>query len=147
MQRHGNFFFLLIKKGRENTISLLSRLDMLSFSLSRTILNIATLLTGSHGDGHPTNTDTPLVAWGAGVGHPMPATTSDHSDHPVRFVDEHLHDAPTPSDWGLDGIERMDVNQADIAPLMVVQLFLTGDYTNLCFWIKLYLMSLVLTFQ
>nr|POF00068.1 gpi ethanolamine phosphate transferase 1 [Quercus suber] len=41
---------------------------------------------GSHGDGHPSNTDTPLVAWGA--------------------------------ECGLNEIERVDVNQADIAPLM-----------------------------
>lgn len=78
-------------------------------------------LIGSHGDGHPSNTDTPLVAWGAGIKHPKPITRRDHSDHVLRFVDEHLHDTPTPKEWGLDGIERVDVNQADIAPLMVVQ--------------------------
>lgn len=73
---------------------------------------------GSHGDGHPSNTDTPLVAWGAGVQHPTPTLSHSHSDHSKHFVDDHAHDMPTPSDWGLDGIERLDVNQADIAPLM-----------------------------
>lgn len=73
---------------------------------------------GSHGDGHPSNTDTPLVAWGAGVKYPRPVSSSNHSDCGFRFVDEHMHDAPTPPEWGLHGIERVDVNQADIAPLM-----------------------------
>ncbi|KAG4139929.1 hypothetical protein ERO13_D07G225200v2 [Gossypium hirsutum] len=73
---------------------------------------------GSHGDGHPSNTDTPLVVWGAGVQHPRPVTAKDHSDHVLRFIDQHLHDTPTPKEWDLDGIERVDVNQADIAPLM-----------------------------
>ncbi|MFQ6620596.1 hypothetical protein Gotur_000195 [Gossypium turneri] len=73
---------------------------------------------GSHGDGHPSNTDTPLVVWGAGVKHPRPVTAKDHSDHVLRFIDQHLHDTPTPKEWDLDGIERVDVNQADIAPLM-----------------------------
>lgn len=92
------------------------------------MLTYCIILIGSHGDGHPTNTDTPLVAWGAGVRHPVPVTTSDHSNHAVRFVDEHMHDMPTPSEWGLDGIERLDVNQADIAPLMVVELFFSGVF-------------------
>ncbi|KAK8996058.1 hypothetical protein V6N11_076307 [Hibiscus sabdariffa] len=73
---------------------------------------------GSHGDGHPSNTDTPLVVWGAGVKHPRPVSEKDHSDRVLRFIDQHVHDAPTPKEWGLDGIERVDVNQADIAPLM-----------------------------
>ncbi|XP_057437272.1 GPI ethanolamine phosphate transferase 1 isoform X1 [Lotus japonicus] len=73
---------------------------------------------GSHGDGHPSNTDTPLVAWGAGVKYPRPISSSNHSDCGFRFVDDHVHDAPTPIEWGLHGIERVDVNQADIAPLM-----------------------------
>ncbi|XP_010272049.1 PREDICTED: GPI ethanolamine phosphate transferase 1 isoform X2 [Nelumbo nucifera] len=73
---------------------------------------------GSHGDGHPTNTDTPLVAWGAGVKHPKQLSHSSHLDTGFRFVDEHMHNMPTPIEWGLSSIERVDVNQADIAPLM-----------------------------
>lgn len=73
---------------------------------------------GSHGDGHWSNTDTPLVVWGAGVKYPRPLSSSNHSDSGFRFVDKHLHDMPTPVDWGLNSIERVDVNQADIAPLM-----------------------------
>ncbi|XP_074370934.1 uncharacterized protein LOC141712059 isoform X1 [Apium graveolens] len=72
---------------------------------------------GSHGDGHRSNTDTPLVAWGAGVKHPMPTFGHDHNDYGT-FVDDHVHDMPTPKEWGLGNIERVDVNQADIAPLM-----------------------------
>ncbi|XP_050223836.1 GPI ethanolamine phosphate transferase 1 isoform X2 [Mercurialis annua] len=73
---------------------------------------------GSHGDGHPSNTDTPLVVWGAGAKYPKPISTANHPNHEFHFVDEHAHDMPTPVDWGLNGIERVDVNQADIAPLM-----------------------------
>lgn len=73
---------------------------------------------GSHGDGHPSNTDTPLVAWGSGIKYPKPISSTNHSHCSFRFVDEHMHDTPTPKEWGLDGIERVDVNQADIAPLM-----------------------------
>ncbi|KAL0922249.1 hypothetical protein M5K25_006220 [Dendrobium thyrsiflorum] len=73
---------------------------------------------GSHGDGHPTNTETPLVAWGAGIKGPKWLSYSHQLDNNFRFVDDHKHDMPTPSEWGLTGIERVDVNQADIAPLM-----------------------------
>ncbi|XP_042499079.1 GPI ethanolamine phosphate transferase 1 [Macadamia integrifolia] len=73
---------------------------------------------GSHGDGHPTNTDTPLVAWGAGVKRPKQMVHNSHPNDGFRFVDEHMHDTPTPTEWGLSGLERVDVNQADIAPLM-----------------------------
>lgn len=77
------------------------------------------LLIGSHGDGHPTNTDTPLVAWGAGIKYPKSASGNSHSDSVTTFVDKHAHDMLTPYDWGLRRVERVDVNQADIAPLMV----------------------------
>ncbi|XP_020110509.1 GPI ethanolamine phosphate transferase 1 isoform X1 [Ananas comosus] len=73
---------------------------------------------GSHGDGHPSNTDTPLVAWGAGIKSPKYLAHAEESDDGFRFVDDHKHHMPTPQEWGLAGIERLDVNQADIAPLM-----------------------------
>lgn len=78
------------------------------------------LMIGSHGDGHPSNTDTPLVVWGAGVKYPETVSIDSHPDRVHRFVDEHMHDMPTPKHWGLGSIERVDVNQADISPLMVV---------------------------
>ncbi|GLT35452.1 hypothetical protein SLA2020_099030 [Shorea laevis] len=85
---------------------------------------------GSHGDGHPSNTDTPLVVWGAGVKHPLPLSNSSHHDCSYRFVDEHAHDTPTPKAWGLDGVERVDVNQADISPLMSTLLGLPGPVNS-----------------
>ncbi|KAJ0098519.1 hypothetical protein Patl1_21933 [Pistacia atlantica] len=38
-------------------------------------------------------------------------------DH-IAKLDEHAHNTPTPKEWGLNGIERVDFNQADIAPIM-----------------------------
>ncbi|KAL4179852.1 hypothetical protein AMTRI_Chr13g122200 [Amborella trichopoda] len=73
---------------------------------------------GSHGDGHPSNTETPLVAWGAGIRGPRTSYIKHRSSNNFRFVDEHTHDMPTPIEWGLRDVERVDVNQADIAPLM-----------------------------
>jgi GPI ethanolamine phosphate transferase 1 len=60
---------------------------------------------GSHGDGHPDNTRTPLIVWGAGINKPDKL-------HPIG------HDEFS-ADWYLDSVKRVDVNQADIAPLMV----------------------------
>lgn len=60
---------------------------------------------GSHGDGHPDNTRTPLIAWGAGVNKPIPAS-EDKGNH-----DEYSEV------WDLP-VKRNDVNQADIASLM-----------------------------
>jgi phosphatidylinositol glycan class N len=62
---------------------------------------------GSHGDGHPDNTRTPLIAWGSGVAKPkldLDKIAPGHDD--------------LSSDWGLDHVQRHDVAQADVAALM-----------------------------
>ncbi|KAE9970179.1 Glycosyl phosphatidyl inositol anchor synthesis [Venturia inaequalis] len=63
---------------------------------------------GSHGDGHPDNTRTPLIAWGSGVAKPVKKVLGTASGHEDGFS----------SDWGFDKIQRNDVAQADIAALM-----------------------------
>ena len=63
---------------------------------------------GSHGDGHPDNTRTPLVAWGSGVAKPKIWKNGVAPGHEDGFS----------SDWGLNTIQRHDVDQADVAALM-----------------------------
>ncbi|EAW13399.1 mannose-ethanolamine phosphotransferase MCD4 [Aspergillus clavatus NRRL 1] len=63
---------------------------------------------GSHGDGHPDNTRTPLVAWGSGVAGPHLSEGNVRTGHEDGYS----------SDWGLNGIQRHDVAQADVAALM-----------------------------
>lgn len=63
---------------------------------------------GSHGDGHPDNTRTPLVAWGSGVARPR------RSDSGVLSG----HEDGVSADWSLDEVRRNDVAQADVAALM-----------------------------
>ncbi|KAI4198874.1 MAG: hypothetical protein LQ350_005023 [Teloschistes chrysophthalmus] len=63
---------------------------------------------GSHGDGHPDNTRTPLIAWGSGVAKPVINSTGTALGHEDGLS----------GDWGLGHIQRHDVNQADIAALM-----------------------------
>ncbi|KAJ5580003.1 GPI ethanolamine phosphate transferase 1 [Penicillium hispanicum] len=71
---------------------------------------------GSHGDGHPDNTRTPLVVWGSGVAQPVTNTPGEVTGHEDGFS----------SDWGFDHIRRHDVDQADVAALMA---YLVGvDY-------------------
>lgn len=62
---------------------------------------------GSHGDGHPDNTRTPLIAWGSGVARPQifkDMVAPGHDDYST--------------DWKLDHVQRHDVAQADVAALM-----------------------------
>lgn len=63
---------------------------------------------GSHGDGHPDNTRTPLIAWGSGVARPKKWKSGKAPGHEDGFS----------VDWGLDLIQRHDVEQADVAALM-----------------------------
>ncbi|XP_041423590.1 GPI ethanolamine phosphate transferase 1 isoform X2 [Xenopus laevis] len=58
---------------------------------------------GSHGAGHPSETLTPLVAWGAGVHYPR------------KVQEQYEQDSKA---WKLEHLKRIDVNQADVAPLM-----------------------------
>ena len=63
---------------------------------------------GSHGDGHPDNTRTPLIAWGSGVAQPVQVKDQIAPGHEDGFS----------HDWNLDHIQRHDVAQADVAALM-----------------------------
>ncbi|PVH98946.1 GPI ethanolamine phosphate transferase 1 [Periconia macrospinosa] len=63
---------------------------------------------GSHGDGHPDNTRTPLITWGSGVAAPVVNVSGTARGHEDGFS----------LDWGLDHIQRHDVAQADVAALM-----------------------------
>lgn len=69
---------------------------------------------GSHGAGNPHETLTPLVAWGAGVREPL---APEHRVHVPAEMYE----------WKLAHLNRVDVNQADIAPLMTS---LIGRFTK-----------------
>lgn len=62
---------------------------------------------GSHGAGLPEETMTPLICWGAGIKHPRSNTYAEHV----------YHDGWSEK-WELEKVERVDVEQADITPLM-----------------------------
>lgn len=63
---------------------------------------------GSHGDGHPNNTRTPLIAWGSGVAKPETSAPGEVAPG---------HDAYS-ADWDFNNTRRHDVAQADVAALM-----------------------------
>ncbi|KAF2217807.1 hypothetical protein CERZMDRAFT_55215 [Cercospora zeae-maydis SCOH1-5] len=63
---------------------------------------------GSHGDGHPDNTRTPLIAWGSGIAKPQTVKQGKAPGHEDGFS----------SDWRFDHVQRHDVAQADVAALM-----------------------------
>ncbi|KAJ2709671.1 Glycosyl phosphatidyl inositol anchor synthesis [Coemansia spiralis] len=63
---------------------------------------------GAHGDGHPDNTRTPLIVWGAGAAQTRAGPVGSEAPGHDEFS----------RGWGLERYRRKDVNQADIAPLM-----------------------------
>lgn len=63
---------------------------------------------GSHGDGHPDNTRTPLIAWGSGVAKPETSPAGEVAPG---------HDAYS-YEWNFNNTRRHDVAQADVAALM-----------------------------
>ena len=62
---------------------------------------------GSHGAGLPEETMTPLVCWGAGIKSPRQSSFA-----------EYVYEDEWSEKWGLEKLERIDVEQADIAVLM-----------------------------
>lgn len=68
------------------------------------------LFVGSHGAGSASETETPVVVWGAGVTPPSISTSP--------FPD-------TPHDWNLKELVRQDITQADLVPLMATLLGLS----------------------
>ena len=62
-------------------------------------LSFPIIFKGSHGAGHPSETLTPLVAWGAGIRGPLPREKT--LVYPDQFS----------THWKLDYIKRSDVDQ------------------------------------
>eukprot|EP01135_Chromosphaera_perkinsii_P011111 Nk52_evm20s2340 gene=Nk52_evmTU20s2340 len=63
--------------------------------------------TGSHGGGHPDETQTPILAWGAGVTEPVARKTNEMCGHDSLSTE-----------WRLAHLCRRDIKQADVAALM-----------------------------
>ncbi|OQR82300.1 GPI ethanolamine phosphate transferase [Achlya hypogyna] len=84
---------------------------------------------GSHGDGAPANTRTPLVVWGAGITPPMQAAatratafdldvpTHSHDEIYAQLAAQTEQERRAFEDWNLHHFVRKDVLQADLAPL------------------------------
>lgn len=73
---------------------------------------------GSHGSGHPDETLTPIVAWGAGVQGPVKVKPRSEIEDKVS------------RNWQLDNLRRLDVDQIDIAALIST---LIGRFSRVSF--------------
>ena len=69
---------------------------------------------GSHGDGDPDNTMTPLIVWGAGAKRPVKSPAGRRGKARRGFARR------DPESWdpSLEGLDRKDVEQANVAALM-----------------------------
>jgi phosphatidylinositol glycan class N len=80
---------------------------------------------GSHGDGDKDNTETPFVCWGAGIKTPFQQQQAYSSF--LKRIDKSEYKSKdnrgivvnSPTEWVSDHLIRVDMQQADIAPLMV----------------------------
>lgn len=75
---------------------------------------------GSHGEGSLVETETPFVAWGAGIQYPSKVQVAEY----------------VPKEWNLNHLQRDDVKQADIAPLMSILLGIPIPVNSLVRFLK-----------
>ncbi|CAJ0753836.1 3262_t:CDS:10 [Entrophospora sp. SA101] len=73
---------------------------------------------GNHGDGHPDNTRTPIIAWGAGINKPVKVEVKGEEKEEENLVLVKSDHDEFSYPWNLNHVKRYDVLQADLAPLM-----------------------------
>jgi phosphatidylinositol glycan class N len=91
---------------------------------------------GAHGDGHPDNTRTPFIAWGAGITGPEKIIKTEFSTNNNDNNNHHHHHSLIHLDgtyslieemefikqWRLEHLVRRDLEQGDVAPLIATLL-------------------------